>query len=513
MSESNYDTIIIGTGLGGLVCGYLLAKNGRKVLLLEKNAQIGGCLQNFKRFGVKFDTGMHYIGSMGEGEILQQLFHDIVETHHVASVPTNDNEFVETCHGTSLPKISRLDDNGFDVFSIGGKEYKFAAGYECFVNTLSMQFPDCRNDIQNYVKQVRKIAENSPLYDMSKLEDNSYQDSPYLRLSVNEFLSSITDNKLLQNVLAGNLPLYAGVADKTPTYIYALISNSYIQSAWRIIGGSDTLAKFLADSIRSFGGKILTQSEVKRVICNETKATAVELSNGEYFEASNFISNIHPQALIPLIDSKLIRPIYRKRIQELENTVGNFTIYLKFKENQVPYMNHNFYYYADDDVWKAYHTAGQKPQSYLYMHQCIEEGQKYAQSAEIMGVMSYQEVAQWADSKTGHRSADYYDFKRQKAEQYLDLLEQSFPGIRQNIEAYETSTPLTYRDYTGTTEGSTYGILHDKNNFEQTRISQRTKIPNLFLTGQNIHWHGILGVTVGAMLTCRELGIQLTVDS
>lgn len=511
MSNSKYDIIIIGTGLGGLVCGYALAKSGRKVLLLEKNAQIGGCLQNFKRFGVKFDTGMHYIGSMAEGEILHQLFTFL--TGYSKGKSVNTNGYTEMSSNASLPKISRLDDSGFDVFSIGGKEYKYAAGYEHFVDTLSQQFPDCRNDIREYVKQLRQIAENSPLYDMRKLEDNSYHDSPYLQLSVNDFLSSITHNKLLQNVLAGNLPLYAGVADKTPAYIYALISNSYLQSAWRIIGGSDNLAQYLATSIAHYGGEIRTHSEVTKIHCDNNKATTVTLNNSEKIEADYFISDIHPQALIPLIDSKLIRPIYRKRIQELENTAGNFTLYLKFKENRIPYMNHNFYYYADEDVWKTYYAVNQKPQSYLYMHQCIEEGQKYAQSAEIMGMMSYQEVAQWADSKSGHRSADYYEFKRQKAEQYLELLEQSFPSIRQNIEAYETSTPLTYRDYTGTTEGSTYGILHDKNNFEQTRISQRTKIPNLFLTGQNIHWHGILGVTVGAMLTCRELGVKLIVDS
>ena len=76
MSTTTYDTIIIGTGLGGLVCGYMLAKSGRKVLLLEKNSQIGGCLQTFRRFGVKYDTGMHYIGALDEGQIMYQFFEE-----------------------------------------------------------------------------------------------------------------------------------------------------------------------------------------------------------------------------------------------------------------------------------------------------------------------------------------------------------------------------------------------------------------------------------------------------
>jgi all-trans-retinol 13,14-reductase len=489
MSDSKYDIIIIGTGLGGLVCGYMLAKGGRKVLLLEKNAQIGGCLQTFSRFGLKFDTGMHYMGGLDEGQIMYQFFDQLNLLKDV--------------------RLSRLDKEGYDHFSIAGKEYRFAAGYECFVETLSQQFPSYKQDLQTYVQRIRAISESSPLYDLNKAGDSSYLESPYLHSSVNKLLSSTTNNQQLQNVLAGNLPLYAGVKDKTPAYVYALISNSYIQSAWRIVGGSDSIAQSLANSIRSFGGEIRTRSEVCKILCDSTKATSIQLTDDEVIEAQHFISDIHPQKLIKLTDSKLIRPVYRERVQQMENTMGNFTLYLKFKENSVPYLNYNYYYYAGEDVWASYHSQQTEPQSFLYMHQCTEEGQQYAQSAEIMVPMDYQEVAKWSGTYTGHRGSEYQEFKQKKAEQVLHLLEQSFPGISSCIEKFETSTPLTYRDYTATTNGSTYGILHDKNAMEQTQISQRTKIPNLILTGQNIHWHGMLGVTVSAMLASK----QLTIDS
>ena len=72
--ENKKDVIIAGSGLGGLVCGYILAKNGYHVSIFEKNQQIGGCLQTFVRKGVKFDTGMHYIGSLDEGQLMHRLF-------------------------------------------------------------------------------------------------------------------------------------------------------------------------------------------------------------------------------------------------------------------------------------------------------------------------------------------------------------------------------------------------------------------------------------------------------
>ncbi|MBR4536025.1 MAG: NAD(P)/FAD-dependent oxidoreductase [Bacteroidales bacterium] len=489
MSTTTYDTIIIGTGLGGLVCGYMLAKSGRKVLLLEKNSQIGGCLQTFRRFGVKYDTGMHYIGALDEGQIMYQFFEEL--------------NLLKDIH------LCRLDENGFDRFNIAGQEYKYASGSERFVETLSQQFPDCRYELQTYVRRIQDIAESSPLYNLNKAGDSSYLESPYLHNSVNELLTSISNNRLLQNVLAGNLPLYAGVKDKTPAYVYALISNSYLQSAWRIVGGSDSIAQSLANSIRSFGGEIRTDSEVSKILCDSEKATSVQLTSGEIIEANHFITDIHPQRVIQLIDSKLIRPIYRGRVQQMENTVGNFTLYLKFKENCVPYLNYNYYYYAEEDVWASYHSQQAEPQSFLYTHQCTEDGQQYAQSAEIMVPMDYREVAKWAGTITGQRGSDYLEFKQKKAERVLNILGQLFPGISYCIENFESSTPLTYRDYTGTINGSTYGILHDKNAPELTSVSQRTKIPNLIMTGQNIHWHGMLGVTVSAILASK----QLTIDS
>ena len=69
-----YDVVIIGGGLGGLLCGYILSKQGLGVVVLEKNAGIGGCLQSFRRKGILFDTGMHYIGSMEEGQLLWRFW-------------------------------------------------------------------------------------------------------------------------------------------------------------------------------------------------------------------------------------------------------------------------------------------------------------------------------------------------------------------------------------------------------------------------------------------------------
>jgi all-trans-retinol 13,14-reductase len=480
-----YDVVIVGSGLGGLICGFILSKLGNKVIILEKNHQIGGCLQTFKRDGVLFDTGMHYIGSMDEGQILHRFFKYFSLIDDV--------------------KLSKLDPLAFDIISFEDKQYPFAMGYDTFVEELSKSFPSERKNIQTYINQIQQIAENSPLYKLRKLSQEELLDVGPVKTGVNEFIESITKSPRLQNVLAGNSPLYAGVKDKSPLYHHALINNFYIQSAYRIVGGSDIIAKSLARSIKNYGGEILTKAEVVKLNCDNNGVTCIELLNGEIIEGKQFISNIHPEATLNKIDSTLIRKAFRERISNIESTISNFTVYIKFKKNQVPYFNSNFYHFNTSDVWQcSNYDPKDWPINYIYMHQAPEINDGYAEGALLISYMHYDEVKKWENTSVGHRGKDYEEFKEQKAILLLASLEKTFPGIGSKISSYTTSSPLTYADYTATKLGSMYGILRDKNYPLHTVISPRTRIPNLFFTGQNINAHGILGVIIGAIITCSE---------
>ncbi len=487
---NKYDVVIVGSGLGGLVSGYILSKNGYKVIIVEKNHQIGGCLQTFKRNGVIFDTGMHYIGSMDEGQILHRFWKYLSLLEDV--------------------KLRKLDETGFDIISFNDHQYRYAMGYDRFVDQLSADFPDQHQQINNYINKIRTIASESPLYNLQEINQNVFLNTESIKTSVNDFIASITPDLQLQNVLAGNLPLYAGVKDKTPLYIHALINNFYIQSAYRIVGGSDSIARSLANSIRNYGGEILTRSEVVKFNCNAEEVVSVELANGELIEGKKFISNIHPQATVNKLNTHLIRKAYRDRVSQLENTISNFTVYVKFKPNTVPYYNSNFYHYNTTNVWQCNdYKVNNWPLNYLYMHQAPEIENGFSEGALLISYMRFDEVKQWEGTSIGRRGVDYENFKLKKAQILLNALEKTFPGIQSKIESFSTSSPLTYLDYTATKEGSMYGVLRDKNFPTQTLVSQRTRIPNLFMTGQNINSHGILGVTIGAIITCAEfLGVN-----
>ena len=112
------DAVIIGGGLGGLICGSLLSRQGMKVVVLERGAQLGGCLQSYRRGGVSYDTGFHYVGGLGEGEALWRVF------RHLGLM--------------DLPW--RRMDKVYDIVHIGGKAFSLAQGWRDFSDVLARDF-------------------------------------------------------------------------------------------------------------------------------------------------------------------------------------------------------------------------------------------------------------------------------------------------------------------------------------------------------------------------------------
>lgn len=484
--ENNYEVAIIGSGLSGLSAAYILAKNGFKVAVFEKNHQFGGCLQSFKRAGVKFETGMHYIGSIEKGQILHKYFNYLSILDDI--------------------ELSSLDKNCYDIIDFKGERYFYANGHENFAETLSKKFPDNVNEIKRYVKAIRNVTDDSSYYSFRNFDNHNLLNPEHISTSTTDFISDITDNDTLQNVLAGNIILYAGLKNKTPLYIHALISDFYINSAYRVVGGSDNIASSLIKSLKNMGVDLYDNSEVKKVICDDKGVASIEINDGERFEVKYLISSIHPAALLPIVDSHRIRKVYKERICNMEQTVSTFVVYIKFKEKTVPYMNSNFFKYREQSVWDCEcYDEDSWPKSYFYMHQCIETNQKYADGAIMLAYMNYADVAKWNGTSIAGRGCDYEDFKRQKAEKMLGILERDMPGTLCKIESYWTSSPLTYQDYTSTKEGSMYGTARDVSDPINTYISQNTKIPNLFLTGQNTNSHGVLGVIISSVITASEL--------
>jgi all-trans-retinol 13,14-reductase len=255
---------------------------------------------------------------------------------------------------------------------------------------------------------------------------------------------------------------------------------------------------------------VIKHAEAKKFIFNGEHIQHVELADGRRIEGKYFISNVHPSVTLDMVEEDKIRKAYRKRIHGLENSISIFIIYLVLKKEQVPYFNCNYYHYLHPDVWEVANCSNQWPTSYAVFTGASSKVGNYAEAITIMSYMRFEETKAWEKTfnmvgKESPRGQEYEAFKQEKAERLLDEVEKKFPGIRENIVSYYTSTPLTYRDYIGTRDGSLYGISKDFKNPMRSFMSPKTKIPNLLLTGQNLNMHGVLCVTIGAILTCSEL--------
>lgn len=489
--DQGKSVVIIGSGMGGLVCGAILSQEGYKVTVLEMNRQIGGNLQTYVRDKHIFDSGVHYVGGLDKGQNLYKIFKYLGIIDKM--------------------KLEKLDENAFDkiAFHSDGTEYAFAQGYDNFISSLVKHFPEEESAINKYCDAIRLICSRFPLYN---LRDGDYlEKSEFLTIDTKGFIDSLTSNQRLRNVLSGNNLLYAGVADKTPFYVHALIINSYIESSYRFVTGGSQIAKELSRKIMTNGGVIKNRTEIIKLAVENGKVSYAESKDGTKYEADYFISNIHPVQTLQMTETDVIRHAYRNRVNSLENSSSIFILNITLKPDMIKYQKTNYYCFLQDEVWDAMkYTDATWPKAYAVFFSGQPEGKEYAEGITLMAYMDFSEVKQWVKTQNtvrtpSERGEEYEKFKKAKAEKLIDIAGKKFTGLRDAIKNYYTSTPLTFRDYMGTEDGSIYGIVKDYKDPLKTFISPRTKLENLLLTGQNINLHGILGVSITSVVTCSVL--------
>jgi len=491
MIKDKYDIVIIGSGLGGLVSANILARHGYHVCVLEKNRQYGGNLQTFVRERSIFDTGVHYIGSLGAGENLHQYFTYLGIMDEL--------------------KLHKLDEDKFDVISFDNdpKEYYHAQGYDNFSKALIEQFPDEEAAIHEYCKKIQEVCRDFPLYNLEASSKGYNID--VLNVKISDYFDTITTNNTLKAVLAGSNFLYAG-GKNTPLYVHALSVNSYIKSSWRCVDGGSQISKLLIRRIKEFGGEVYNHQEVVDFGFEGDELKSVITKKGQHIKADLFISNIEPKLTVKMLEGRGMRKAYVNRINHIKSMISGFSLYIVFKPNTFKYYNCNYYHFKNSErVWDAQEYSGNTwPEGYMVSMGVRKNQDEYTDNLTAMAYMKFDEVERWKDtfntvSDERDRGAAYEAFKQEKIEIFISELEKKFPTIRNCIQSVYASTPLSYRDYIGSNNGAMYGYEKDAENPLMAFLSPKTKAKKLFFTGQSINMHGILGVTISAVLTCSHI--------
>ncbi len=474
--------IIIGSGLGGLECGYILAKKGFRVTILEQAAKPGGCLQSFRRGGRVFDTGLHYVGGLDEGQSLRPFF-----------------EYF------GLMELSwrRINPECVDEVVIGNQSFPLASGHDRFVERLTERFPAERNNLNEYARFLHKVGD-----DIFRIfEGDSVEMNDLLGRSAYEYLRSTIKDPLLRQVLSGAF-MRMELSESLPLYVFAQINDSFIQSSWKLEGGGDQIVRKMVDSITSMGGVVRTNAKVTSIKASGGRVSEVEVNGAEILKADWVISDAHPAVTLGLISDGL-RKVYKERISALDNTFGVFTANICLKSGVPTCPDGNIFIHRKGiDLWHPDPSVTESVMAHFYL-----EPQGGVTHLDLMSPMPFYR----ADNESGHclsssgktiaynSEESYNSAKQRKLKECFDMVGNRLPWLKGDIESVTTSTPLTYSRYTSTPQGSAFGVRHDWRTPLRTVLSSRTPLKNLLFTGQSLNLHGLLGVSMTSVLTCREI--------
>lgn len=479
-----YDVIVIGSGIGGLGTAYFLGKFGLKVLVLEKNRQYGGALQIFSRDKQILDVGVHYVGSLGPQEALGRYFrawgiYDSLQ-------------------------FERMSDEGYDRILYPNIEpILFAQGFEQHGEKLIERFPNEKAGIEKYVQHLKNIPSDFPFYNFQygKVDPLS---NPYFGKNALSYVEGLVQDPLLRKALFGAGILYDYRASTSSLYTHSIIQCSYVQSAWKFKRGGGQIVKHLVQNCKNLGVEFRNYSEVVKINTNSEGVCGVELKEGERLEANQVVSNLHPALTYQMLDEPgKVRKSYIDRISKLENSLSCFSAQFVMKKGSFPYHNFNSYIHQGD----CEYSKNSSIQQLGIFPSLDESNQKFANVINVITYMDFSEVQEWAHTYrtephyTEDRGKGYEDFKRRKDEEIIKIIDQYYPNFSSSIESVYSSTALTLRDYLNSPHGSMYGIIHDSNYPASTVFSPKTKIPGLYLVGQNMNLHGILGTSISSAVT------------
>jgi all-trans-retinol 13,14-reductase len=506
--QERYDTIIIGSGMGGLATAAILAKEGQKVLVLERHYTAGGFTHIFKRKGYEWDVGIHYIGEVQrENSILKKLF------DYISDGNLNWEDMGDV----------------YDRIIIGDKHYDFVKGVKNFKEKMTSYFPEEEQAINDYVDLVFKAVKASKNFYISKVISPLYNavagwyfKNPFHKFSdktTYEVLRSLTDNEELIKVLTGQYGDY-GLAPKESSFsMHASVARHYFDGGNFPVGGSSQIVKTIDPVIAEAGGTILISAEVDQVIIENNKAIGVKMKDGQQFTAKNIISNA---GVITSFNKLLPKHIVQKHklnklLQKVKPSVAHVSLYigLEGSPESLKIPKTNYWVYPEkgdhDTCVKNYLEDLSQPFPVVYMSfpsaKDPDWGNRYPgkSSVDIITLVPYETFEKWSGTSWKKRGDDYEKIKEDISQRLLKELFNQLPHLEGKIDCYELSTPLTTQHFVNYQKGEVYGLDHSPSRFRQSFLKPRTPIKNFYLTGQDIVTAGIGGALFSGVLTSMAI--------
>ena len=476
--DENWDVIVIGAGLGGLSCAGLLAKNGKKVLVLEKHNKVGGYAHQFKRKAgrdveYRFDVALHVTGAMDEGASSRRILEEIGAWDRI--------------------EVRRLDEmyrSSFPDFEI-----TVPADHELFRQKLIKQFPEEEDGINSLFATADKFADEvaalrkaatpggPPPPDFAEKYPTL---SKYMVASLHEFVSEHVSNEKVSAVFCQLWP-YMGLPPKRGSaFLYMQIWLSFFKGgAYYIQGGGYALSRALSGCVEDRGGKVLTRAEVVRILVEDGRCVGVETKKGKRFRAPVIVSNAPaPVTFDKLIDPSVVDPAYLEQVRTAELSVSIIQAYIGIRgtPDEIGFRDHEYFVNAGYDFEEQFDRMLKGDQS---SGTCVMANNTSVNPGDTPPGRSIIEIAILADGKlwSGLTKEEYKKRKAEVTEMLVDRFSEIIPDIRDRIEVIEVGTPRTMERYTGNPYGAVYGYASTPSAHSVFRPRPDTPVPGLYLAG------------------------------
>jgi phytoene dehydrogenase-like protein len=484
LAENEYDVAIVGSGIGGLSCGALLAKRGLKVLVSEQHYLAGGYCTSFPRKGHStFDAGVHDISGLGPKGPVRFLLRELgIE---------NRLEFNRVRSEYIFPSLRFLvpDD------------------WRDFVNLLAGYFPAERENIVSFFEEMKGIYDdiyadiderNGVIGPPGTVEEMLRYPSTHkfvfrwLGKSYLEMLDKYFSDNQLKEILC---TLTGYLTDKPKTlqaFSMAPIFGYYFDGGFYPKGGSQALADVLVSVIMNNGGTVLVNKRVRRILVKEGTAYGISVESTppreariDEYKAGIVISNADvKQTFLQLIEPSNLSVDFLKRVQNIEPSASAFMVFLS--------LNYDPLHAAL--TFQASNTSsgiGIAIPSKLDPELAAPGGS----AMTLVTLIPHSETTKW-----NKNAPDYKARKERFMEQLIDTATQIVPDLRSHIVYKEAGTPATFLRYTMSSDGAIYGPKLGQS------LPFKTPIRNLYLVGSGTFpGAGIEAVVISALITANDI--------